>query len=239
VEDGKRMSHFQEIYQHRAEDYDRLVSREDYQGNILAALNRDGLLNGARVVEMGAGTGRLTRMAAPLAAQLLAFDSSAHMLAVAARTLAGYPQVQVKVADNRALPVADGWADVVMAGWSFGHAVGWFPDKWQVEIGKALAEMQRVARPGGQLLIFETLGTGTDDCQPPTPELGDYYAWLETEHDFAREAIRTDFKFASLAEAEELIRFFFGDEMGDAVVARGEVIVPECTGLWRREVKRG
>ena len=49
-----------EIYASRARDYERLVAREDYQGNILKALQDIRALAGLDVVELGAGTGRLT-----------------------------------------------------------------------------------------------------------------------------------------------------------------------------------
>ena len=38
--------------------------------------------------------------------------------------------------------------------------------------------------------------------------------------------------FESLAEAEELARFFFGDDMADKVLEEKWVILPECTGIW-------
>jgi hypothetical protein len=44
--------------------------------------------------------------------------------------------------------------------------------------------------------------------------------------------IRTDYRFASLDEAEALTRFFFGDELAARVVANEWVILPECTGIW-------
>ena len=32
--------------------------------------------------------------------------------------------------------------------------------------------------------------------------------------------------------AEQLTRFFFGDEMADEVVRQNWVVLPECTGVW-------
>ena len=36
----------------------------------------------------------------------------------------------------------------------------------------------------------------------------------------------------SLDEAEELTRFFFGDELAARVVEKEWLILPECTGIW-------
>src|SRR5690606_23118026 len=118
----------------------------------------------AAVVEFGAGTGRLTRLLAPHVASIAAHDASAHMLGVAERHLRadGVANWTLEVADNKRLPVADGSADVAIAGWSFGHAVGWFPDSWREEIGAAVDEMCRVLRAGGVAVILETMTTGSE-----------------------------------------------------------------------------
>jgi hypothetical protein len=119
------MPDYQEIYRTQAETYDLLVSREDHQGNLLRALNQVRPMDGLDVVELGAGTGRLTCMVAPVV-----------------RTL------------------------------------------------------------------------------------------LEQAHGFSRTWIRTDYRFASLPEAEDLTRFFFGDGLADRVADEALVVLPECTGIW-------
>ena len=47
-----------EVYQAHADQYERLVRREDYQNNLLAAIEEYCPLAGLDVVELGAGTGR-------------------------------------------------------------------------------------------------------------------------------------------------------------------------------------
>ena len=108
------MPDYQEIYRTQAEEYEALVSREDYQGNLLRALNHVCPLDGLDVIELGAGTGRLTRLIAPQARTIRAFDISPHMLGVAIAKLGetSLRNWQVAVADNRALPVADRVADL-------------------------------------------------------------------------------------------------------------------------------
>ncbi|MBZ0283052.1 MAG: class I SAM-dependent methyltransferase [Anaerolineae bacterium] len=230
--------HFQQIYANHADQYEALVAREDYQGNILAQLQIIRPLAGLDVVEFGAGTGRLTMLLIPHVKHIHAFDGSQHMLDVAIGKLqkSGLSNWKTDVADNRQMPVPDASADFAIQGWSFGHFCGWYPDSWREEIGKALAEMRRVLRPGGTIVMLETMGTGRETPQPPTPALAEYYAWLEDEHDFSSTSIRTDYRFESLAEAEQLARFFFGDEMAAQVIANKWVILPECTGVWWKTV---
>ncbi len=228
------MPDYEEIYRTRASAYELLVSREDYQQNIPRALGQIRSFDGLDVVELGAGTGRLTCMMAPLVKTILVSDISRHMLDVAAAKLAqtGLQNWAVTVADNRALPVADRVADLSIAGWSLGHFTSWYADSWRAEIGRAVAEMKRVLRPGGTVVILETLGTGSEEPCPPADALSAYYTWLEKEHGFSATWIRTDYEFESLSEAQESMRFFFGDEFLDQVGRENLVSLPECTGIW-------
>jgi len=225
------MPDYQAIYQTQAAQYELMVSREDYQGNLLPALNTICPLAGRDVVELGAGTGRLTRQIAPLAGSLVSLDQSEHMLDVLREKL---PNVRVAAADNRTLPLANACADVAIEGWSVAHSVGWYPDTWRAETAKALAEMFRLLRPGGTAILLETLGTGNETPAPPNEGLAAFYTMLEDEYGFVRTSLRTDYEFESPAEGQALLRFFFGDELADRVVAEQLTILPECTGIWSR-----
>jgi ubiquinone/menaquinone biosynthesis C-methylase UbiE len=228
------MPDFQTIYAQHADQYDQLVAREDYEGNILRALSQIRPLAGLDVVELGAGTGRLTMLLAPLARSIRVFDASQHMLDVAAGKLAraGLHNWDLAAADNRALPVDDASADLTIAGWTFGHMTEWHAETWRDEIGKALGEMRRALRPGGTAIVIETLGTGRETPKPPVERLAAYYAMLEQDYGFAATWIRTDYRFESASEAEELTGFFFGVAMPASVTETGHAIVPECTGIW-------
>jgi ubiquinone/menaquinone biosynthesis C-methylase UbiE len=223
------MPDYQAIYRNQAAQYELMVSREDYQGRLLPALNEVRPLDGLDIIELGAGTGRLTTQIAPLAGSLLALDVSEHMLDLLHEKL---PQIRVTAADNRAIPLTGGIADVVIAGWSIAHSVGWYPDTWREETGKAISEMFRLLRPGGTAILLETLGTGNETPAPPNEGLAQFYAMLEDEYGFTRTALRTDYQFESPAEGQALLRFFFGDELADRIVAEQLTILPECTGIW-------
>jgi ubiquinone/menaquinone biosynthesis C-methylase UbiE len=217
------------IYSDHAEEYERLVSREDYQGNIAREIQRIVSVPGKTVVELGAGTGRLTRLFSATAQRVWAFDAARSMLQVAARIGQG-PRLDLAVADHRALPLPGGVADIVISGWSIAYLVVWNPGNWRTELDKGLDEMRRLVRSGGTVVILETLGTGAETPNPPDNLVG-YYAVLEKQG-FQSSWIRTDYRFASLEEAERLVRFFFGDSLADRVVEERLMVLPECTGIW-------
>lgn len=222
------MVDFKQIYAKQADRYDRMVTCEDYQGKILWALLQIRPFPIDTLVDIGAGTGRMSRLLAPHARRIFMLDIAEPMLRVAQKNMSS----GLVLADNRRLPLDTAVADVIVAGWSLGHFVGWYPQTWQIEIGYVLAEMQRVIRPGSQIIILETLGTGVESPQPPTNELAAYYNWLQYTHGFAHKWIRTDYRFESLDAADELTRYFFGDELGDRIQAEKLIHLPECTGIW-------
>ncbi len=87
------------------------------------------------VVEVGAGTGKLTRALAALGMRVLAVEPDPRMLAVLRER--GLEGVE---GSAESIPVGDGEADGVVAG----SSLHWF------ELVDALAEFRRVLRPGGR-----------------------------------------------------------------------------------------
>lgn len=224
------------IYQTDADRYEALIAREDYQGNIMKALDDIVNTDDLDVYDLGAGTGRLTLMLAPRAKSIRAFDASDEMLRVCRERLvaSGLSNWQVDVADHRSIPVADHSADLVVSGWSVSYLAVWNPESWRVELEKWLGEMKRVLRPNSHIVLFESFGTG-NESPIQLEHLKDFYPWLD-EVGFQNKWIRTDYKFESVNEAEELSRFFFGDELGDKVRENNWMILPECTGVWYKRM---
>src|SRR5258705_2395422 len=229
---------FQNIYANHADEYDRLVSVEDYQGNLLPIISKIASLGSKEVVEMGAGTGRVTRLLAPHVKSIHAFDGSAAMIEVASQSLRemGLTNWKTDVADNRSIPLEDKTADIAIEGWSFAHSVGWHPQTWRDEIGAMMGEMERILRPGGTMILIETLGTGYESPHLPNDGLGTLYAWWQWEKGMKSTWVRTDLKYESVEHASQSLSFFFGDEFGEWVRREQQTIIPECTGLWWRTV---
>lgn len=224
------------IYQSEGDRYEALISREDYQGNIARAIDEIIDVNGLDILDLGAGTGRLTLMLAPRANSIRAFDASAEMLRVCRERLlaSGLSNWQVDVADHRQLPIPDHSADLVVSGWSVSYLAVWNEEKQTSELDIWLNEMKRVVRAGGTIVLFESLGTGNEE--PVRLEhVESTYQWLDA-NGFEHKWIRTDYRFESVDEAADLAGFFFGEEMAVRIRKEQSNILPECTGVWWRKV---
>ena len=224
------------VYAYHGNEYEALIAREDDQGNIPRAIDGIIKVDGLDILDLGAGTGRLTLMLAPRAKSIHAFDTSAEMLRVCRERLiaTGLSNWQVDVADHRQLPVENHAADLVVSGWSVSYLAVWNPEQANQELDKWLAEMGRALRKDGTIVLFESLGTGNEE--PIRLEhVESTYRWLDA-NGFQNKWIRTDYRFESLEEAEYLARFFFGDELGDKVKQNNWIILPECTGVWWRKI---
>jgi SAM-dependent methyltransferase len=124
-------------FERAADAYDR--ARPDYPAAGVDWLwDALGLTVGNRLVDVGAGTGKLS---APLVARGADVVAVEPVAAMRKRLVAAIPSATAVEAAAESLPVADGSAAAVVAGQAF-H---WFAN------GSALAEFHRVLRPGGRL----------------------------------------------------------------------------------------
>ncbi|GAB4551537.1 MAG: hypothetical protein OHK0023_18590 [Anaerolineae bacterium] len=232
------MPDYAAIYAQHAQEYDALVSCEDYENHLIELISRRVQLYDAIVVESGAGTGRLTRLLHDHIDRINAFDASPHMLEVAIQRLANSEKQNwsFEVATHHALPVPSDSADFFISGWSMCYAYLWPEGEAEASLLAALGEAERVVRRGGCIILLETMGTG---CTAPCPPeiLAPYFALLQ-RHGFEMEWFRTDYRFNSRQEAERLTDFFFGEAMRAHLdeTPEGKAYLPECTGIWWKYV---
>jgi SAM-dependent methyltransferase len=133
------------LYRLEPELYDRLASVERLHPGVLEWLPQ----KVGRIVEVGAGTGRLTLDLLHQADELVAIEPAAPLREILARKLSRADRghrAHVTGGFFDDLPVSDGWADVVIACSAFTPAPG-----HGGEVG--LAELERVCRPGGRLVL--------------------------------------------------------------------------------------
>ena len=99
---------------------------------------------GELVLDVAAGTGTSSRVLAAGGARCVACDFSLGMLGVGARRRA--PGLGFAAGDALALPFADGTFDVVTISFGLRNVA---------DTGRALAELLRVTKPGGRLVVCE------------------------------------------------------------------------------------
>jgi SAM-dependent methyltransferase len=126
----------------RAASYDRIRPVDDNWRQVFEAVVREADLRGQRVVDLGCGTGRLSRALAEQGiARVWGVDASPEMLAVAR---AQVPEsVGLKEGRVERLPFRDGWFDRAVM-WLVCHLV---------DRPAAFREARRVLVPGGRLAV--------------------------------------------------------------------------------------
>jgi SAM-dependent methyltransferase len=130
-------------YNLRPELWDRLSRSEPLAPELIRDVERDLISPGIRILEVGAGSGRLTTLLEPRAGALVAIEPSAALRCLLRQRL---PSVYVVAGHGHRLPVAPAWADLVIACGTFG------PDP-PMGGPVVLGEMLRCARPGGTVAL--------------------------------------------------------------------------------------
>ena len=139
-----------------ATEYER--ARPTYPPEVIDAL---GLRAGARVCDLAAGTGKLTRLLAQRGLDVVAVEPVAGMRAQLAEVL---PDVDVLEGTAESIPLPDEAVDAV----TVAQAFHWF------RFDAALAEIARVLRPGGVLAI---VFNERDERVPWVREWNDRLEW--------------------------------------------------------------
>jgi SAM-dependent methyltransferase len=113
-------------------------------------VERLGIGPGTTVVDLAAGTGKLTRQLVPTGARVIAVEPLREMRG---RLQAALPEVEALTGSAEALPLPDGSADAI----TVASAIHWF------DLDLALPELHRVLCRGGGLAV---LGHGRDLDDP-------------------------------------------------------------------------
>jgi SAM-dependent methyltransferase len=151
------MSELARSFERAAEAYER--GRPGYAE---AALDAVGLLPDAVVLDLAAGTGKLTRQLVRRFARVIAVEPLDGMRAVLERVV---PEAEALPGNADAIPLPDDSVDAVFVG----EAFHWFATD------RAVAEIARVLKRGGVLAVLFNQDAG--DFEPPLPE-----AFWDTYH---------------------------------------------------------
>jgi SAM-dependent methyltransferase len=140
-----------------AESYER--SRPSYPADAVAWLaERIRLGPGTTVIDLAAGTGKLTRLLLPTGATVIAVEPVDQLRD---QLKAAVPGVEARAGYAERMPLPDGGADAV----TVAQAFHWFATD------VALEEMARVLRPGGRLGLIWNMRDQGDDLQRAFTEI--------------------------------------------------------------------
>jgi ubiquinone/menaquinone biosynthesis C-methylase UbiE len=225
---------YDNMFANQAEKYDRLVTAEDFQGNLLHMLTGMGLLNRDQAVaDLGTGTGRVAFLLAPIVRHVYGIEPVGGMLRVAEakKVKLGVRNVDFLPGEHKDTSLPAKSVDVIVEGWAFLRAYRCTCPDWRNEFEAILKEMKRILRHRGVLILIETMGSLNiwDEVPSAVTEL---YQYFEKELGLRKTIIRTDYRFADVEEAVDLGSFFFGDEVGAEIRRIGNSIVPEATAIW-------
>ena len=135
------------------------LGRPSYPREALALLARElGLTPASTVLDLAAGTGKLTRGLMLFTGRVVAVDASEGMLGMLRKQL---PAADARVGTADAIPLPDGSVDAVVVG----EAFHWFGTE------DACREIARVLRPGGGLALLWNRARPAGAQQPWQPAL--------------------------------------------------------------------
>jgi ubiquinone/menaquinone biosynthesis C-methylase UbiE len=223
-----------------------LRAADPQQGALRDAYFADlGLPSGARVLEVGCGTGAVSRALTEIAeiGEVVGVDPSPGFLDIARSLADALPNVEFVEGDAKALPLADGSFDAVVFHTTLCHV----PDP-----EAALGEAVRVLRRGGRLAIFDgdyatvTCATGDSDplqsCATAMVESNVYDRWfarrlpkLVLDAGFHLEHLRGHSYVEAPASAGYMLAIV--DRGADALVGSGRIGEDTATAL-KAEARR-
>jgi ArsR family transcriptional regulator len=166
---AERRTKSQEFFSSTAGQWDRVRDDLFGEGFHLAAL--PAFADAAWTVgDLGCGTGQMSAAFAPFVHQVIAVDASAAMLQAARKRLEQFGNVELRLGDIESLPIEEGRLDAATLALVLHHLPA--PQH-------ALAEVARVLKPGGRLLVVDML---PHDRESYRQQMGHVWLGFSEEH---------------------------------------------------------
>ncbi|PYR54517.1 MAG: ArsR family transcriptional regulator [Acidobacteria bacterium] len=168
---AERRTKSQEFFSSSAGQWDRM--RDELFGERFHLAALAALAGGDWVVgDLGCGTGQVSAAIAPFVARVIAVDASAAMLQAAKKRLHGFDNVDLRRGELESLPIDDARIDCATLMLVLHHVP---------EPEKALAEVARVLKPGGRIILVDML---PHDRESYRQQMG--HVWLGFSDDHTR-----------------------------------------------------
>lgn len=202
----------------------------DPEEQIPAAMQALAPIHGRELLDIGAGVGDRTILYARLASQVYALEPDLTALSLLRGRVrsSGATNVTILPAHVEAIPLGENSVDVAYATWSYFFGPGSEP---------GLQEVERVLRPGGDLLVVQNYGR--DDLSSVwtarEAECEEWPAWFESRG-FSCTVVDTVWRFQAADEAVTVLEFLWGKQAGDAVRASSQTEFGYKVAVYHRQV---
>lgn len=183
-----------------------------------------------RLLDVGAGVGDRTIQYARLAAHVYALEPDPQALPILRGRIKSSPVSNVTVvpAGAEEIPLEDNSVDVAYATWAYFFGPG-------SETG--LQEVERVLRPGGELVVVQNYGQ--DELarfwDPSEAECETWPPWF-AEHGFSCQVIDTTWTFRTQDEALAVLEFLWGERARAYVLEHEQVEFGYRVAVYHRRV---
>jgi ubiquinone/menaquinone biosynthesis C-methylase UbiE len=192
--------------------YESLSVCQDPQERIFRKLDRDLKVSGKTILDIGAGTGRLTIPMAGKAKLVYALDILKPNLDLMMRKArkAGLKNIKPLKAPFNRIPLPDNSVDMVTSLTAFPYH--------SESLDRDLKEIRRVLKPGGWMAFIDVHCSGSEQQHIRKNIKPEYHMLAVKRHrkmakrGFRLSTIEVDFRFRTMKAVRDICGRFFGDE---------------------------
>jgi SAM-dependent methyltransferase len=211
--------------------FELMAQAIDPEERIPAAMQAAAPLEGRKLLDVGAGVGDRTIVYARLAEHVYALEPDPKALPILRGRIksSGATNVTVVPGGADSIPLEDGLVDVAYATWAYFFGPGSEP---------GLREVERVIRPGGDIVIVQNYGH--DELArfwlPHEAECESWPPWFE-EQGFACEVVDTVWRFQTIDEALAVLEFLWGEAARNHVLEQAKTEFGYKVAVYHRTVE--
>lgn len=211
--------------------FELMAQAIDPEQRIPAAMQAAGPLEGRVLLDVGAGVGDRTIVYARLAAHVYALEPDPKALPILRGRIksAGETNVTAVPGGAESIPLDDDAVDVAYATWAYFFGPGSEP---------GLREVERVVRPGGDIVVVQNYGRDelAEFWPPSEAECETWSPWFQVQG-FACEVVDTVWRFQTIDEALAVLEFLWGDNARTYVLEQDKIEFGYKAAVYHRRVE--
>lgn len=204
------MENWQKTYDKEIGIYDAFSQYEDEGNKLLKRLLRVFSFRGKKVLEIGCGSGKYTKLLASMAKEYFALEISRPLIQLAKQRCKGASNIRFLHCSAERIPLENDSVDVVFASWVLTAITS-----MKVR-NQSIKEILRVLKSGGDVWLFENHWQGEFMKMRGKSGLrfkeSDVYQLVKKYGFDIATTVDTNFSFPDLLTAKQVLGFIFGDK---------------------------